>query len=163
MSAFTFRPAKRCSIEGCDGVGNRRGLCNAHRLRLKNHGDPMVIFNRPAGAGSIRTDGYIMHETGGRSVLEHVMVAEKALGKRLPKGVHVHHVDENRANNDPSNLVICSTSYHRLLHIRMRAFSACGHYDWLRCGICGVWSPPKQIKVYVPSGNRRHPTCKAMA
>ena len=151
----------KCYIDGCEGAGNWRGLCNTHRLRLKKHGDPTVIKNRRAGLGTLRADGYIMHESGGRAVLEHVMLAERALGKPLPRGVHVHHVDENRSNNAPSNLVICTAAYHRLLHLRMRAFAACGHYDWLRCGICGQWSPPSEIKVYVPSGNRRHPTCKA--
>jgi CRISPR/Cas system-associated exonuclease Cas4 (RecB family) len=47
----------------------------------------------------------------------HVAVAEAALGKKLPKGAVVHHVDLNPLNNDASNLVVCpSQSYHLLLH-----------------------------------------------
>ena len=50
---------------------------------------------------------------------EHRIIAERALGKPLPKGAKVHHVDENERNNAHSNLVICQDqSYHKLLHVR---------------------------------------------
>lgn len=48
-------------------------------------------------------------------------LAELALGKNLPKGACVHHVDGNPLNNESSNLVICpSHAYHMLLHKRLR-------------------------------------------
>lgn len=51
----------------------------------------------------------------------HRTIAERALGRPLPKGVQVHRHDGVRTNNDNSNLVICeSQSYHFLLHARMR-------------------------------------------
>ena len=69
--------------------------------------------------------------------LAHVDVAEKALGKPLPNGAEVHHIDENPSNNAPSNLVICpDVAYHKLLHQRQRAFDACGHYGWRKCQFC---------------------------
>lgn len=37
----------------------------------------------------------------------HILVAEKALGRTLPKGAEVHHVNEDRADNRNTNLVIC--------------------------------------------------------
>lgn len=33
-----------------------------------------------------------------------------------PEGFHVHHVDFNKTNNDPSNLVMLSHSDHRKIH-----------------------------------------------
>jgi hypothetical protein len=33
-----------------------------------------------------------------------------------PEGFHVHHVDFNKTNNDPENLVILSHSEHRKIH-----------------------------------------------
>ena len=49
------------------------------------------------------------------------LVAEKALGKQLPFGVEIHHVDGDNLNNAAKNLVICQDkAYHKLLHWRER-------------------------------------------
>lgn len=54
-----------------------------------------------------------------KTVVEHLLIAERALGHRLPKGAVVHHFDGNKRNNARTNLVICEDqSYHRLLHRR---------------------------------------------
>ena len=76
----------------------------------------------------------------GFQVLEHRVIAEKALGKPLPIKAQIHHIDGNPNNNDRSNLVICpDEAYHRLLHRRSDAVAACGHADWIKCSICGRW------------------------
>lgn len=63
-------------------------------------------------------------------VREHVMIAEKALGKILPVACPVHHFDLNRANNNNTNLVICEDNdYHRLLHTRQRVVAFGGNPD----------------------------------
>jgi hypothetical protein len=70
-------------------------------------------------------------------IFEHILVAEKALGKSLPPGACVHHKDEMQGNNDSSNLVICQdNAYHKFLHRRMRAYKACGHANWRKCKYC---------------------------
>jgi len=62
---------------------------------------------------------------GAKSLKQHRIIAEQALGKPLPNGVEVHHVDFNRSNNTPSNLVICKDkSYHQLLHRRHEVLDA---------------------------------------
>ena len=84
---------------------------------------------------------------------EHVLVAEKALGKPLPLGAIVHHVDGDGANNAHSNLVVCpDQGYHQLLHLRQRALAACGHADWVKCQFCKGWDDPGQMYTYVPKG-----------
>lgn len=39
---------------------------------------------------------------------EHILIAERALGKPLPRGTEVHHVDESKANNARTNLTTVS-------------------------------------------------------
>ncbi len=73
--------------------------------------------------------GYVLiavpgHPRAGKNnyIYEHVLVAEKALGRYLPDGVEIHHVNEIKHDNRGCNLVICENlDYHRLLHRRMRA------------------------------------------
>jgi len=60
-------------------------------------------------------------------VSAHILVAEAALGKHLPRGSAIHHVNGNKRNNRPRNLVICeSNSYHQLLHSRAKRLERLG-------------------------------------
>ena len=76
-------------------------------------------------------------------VHEHTMVAVKALGRALPKGACVHHVDENPRNNAPSNLVICQdNAYHKLLHVRATVRRCGGDPNTQRvCSKCSLLLP----------------------
>lgn len=69
---------------------------------------------------------------------EHIRVAERALGRPLPCGAEVHHVDGDSRNNEPRNLVICQDrAYHKLLHVRARVRAAGGDPNAQRiCSTC---------------------------
>lgn len=101
-------------------------------------------------------------------VAEHVAVVVRALGKPLRRSVKVHHVNENRGDNRPSNLVACdSQAYHVLLHARMRAYRATGDPRTQPCCMCGQYIRPGEIGTYVTRrlGRRRalftHARCEA--
>lgn len=100
-------------------------------------------------------------------IYEHHAVAETALGRLLPDGAEVHHVDEDPANNNGSNLVICeSHAYHYLLHLRRRAYLATGDAHSRKCGYCRKWDSPDNLSLGKPSrghatGNAWHKACAA--
>jgi hypothetical protein len=90
----------------------------------------------------------------GRSRAEHVVIAEKVIGRPLPKPACVHHVDGNPRTNDHNNLVVCpSQAYHKLLHRRQDALAACGNADWLKCRICKTYDAPSAL-VVKPRGDK---------
>ena len=41
---------------------------------------------------------------------------EEYNNRKIPKGYHIHHIDGDRYNNDPSNLLCCSPEEHWQIH-----------------------------------------------
>lgn len=67
--------------------------------------------------------GYVMvnvlnHPRAYRNeVYEHIIVAEKKIGRYLEKGENVHHINGIKDDNRPDNLVVCKTwAEHRKHH-----------------------------------------------
>lgn len=130
---------KPCLIDGCGNPLIARGWCALHYKRWKKYGDTSITKIRPKGSGEIH-DGYLVRSINGVKKRDHVRIAEAILGKPLPPGAVVHHIDGSRTNNEPSNLVICpDRAYHNLIHARMRALDATGNPNALRCNICGTY------------------------
>ena len=143
--------AKICSIEGCEKPVKSRGWCDMHWTRWRRHGDPLTEpMRRENVCGRKFVDyGYARQPDGeGGRRFEHVLIAEAVLGRPLPNGAEVHHVNGDGSDNRPGNLVICpSRSYHRLLHKRQRALDMCGHADWQKCEICGEYDDPANMYI----------------
>ena len=92
---------------------------------------------------------------------EHVLIATKILGKPLPEGAVIHHINNNHYDNRPCNLMICeSFSYHQVLHEREKAFKACGHATWRKCVFCKTYDKPKNLKIRPNPGHAYHARCK---
>ena len=91
-----------------------------------------------------------------RNMTMHALIVERILGRALPKGVEIHHVDGNGRNNEKSNLVVCPNhSYHSLLHMRSEALGACGDANWRKCRFCKKWDAPEKLAFWKrksPSG-----------
>ena len=75
-------------------------------------------------------------------VLEHILIAEKALGKFLPEKTVVHH-------HSPTQLVVCQdTAYHNFIHQRKRAYESCGHAHWRKCKYCKQYDYPENLIIF---------------
>lgn len=126
----------------------KRGLVRgAFRQYVHGHhtkrGQPSSRWN---GGITSTVKGYRIRRDDHR--FEHIIVVERALGKALRRTATVHHVNEDRADNKPPNLVACdSHSYHMLLHRRQRALDACGNPDWVRCRGCDTYGPLEAMRV----------------
>lgn len=152
--------ASNCSVDGCDKKSAKRAMCDKHYRRFMKHGDPLVTKKRPNGEGFLAL-GYLAKQTNGVKKFDHVEVAERALGKPLPPGAVVHHVNEIKTDNRPENLVICpDRAYHNLIHARLDAFNACGNADWVKCKYCKQYDDPRLLSQL--KGGRRvfwHKSC----
>ena len=137
-----------CSIQGCGRKVKARGWCNLHYRAFQRNGDPVKRQRKEKGGGSISVWGYHIVVKDGKERRAHVLVAEKALGHPLPVEAQVHHVNEDRLDNRPENLVICPNwDYHKLIHQRMRALEACGNANWRKCPSCKTYDNPENMRL----------------
>ncbi|MBE3092789.1 MAG: HNH endonuclease [Chloroflexi bacterium] len=79
-----------------------------------------VSWRKGKSQGYINTHGYLVFYINGKEYLAHRMIWEKYYGT-IPEGHIVHHKDENKLNNDISNLELKENrSKHMKLHHKLR-------------------------------------------
>jgi len=160
--------ANVCVVDGCDRKSRSRSLCKRHYARFVRYGDPLGhgSIRRPRGTGTIN-GGYHTTITAGIKKSSHREIAENALGKPLPNGAIVHHVDGNSLNNKNDNLVICKDqAYHLLIHARARAINSCGNPEYRPCALCKKYDSIESMKSVKRSGRENqsyyyHSKCHA--
>lgn len=144
------------------GAAHRgKAFSKEHRRKLSKA--KLGNRNRWKGGRCLREGGYIGVNSPGHPridlrgyVLEHVLVAERALGKYLPAGAVIHHFPKLPSEQ----LVICQDdTYHKLLHQRQRAFFACGHANWRKCYICKQYDAPDRLILRDPRHGACHRDC----
>lgn len=97
-------------------------------------------------------------------VLEHIVIAEKKLGRSLEPGEVVHHIDHNKTNNSPDNLMVFETSgqhimyhYGGIAHQKENGAWTCemsDHYE--TCKYCGKFF---KLSKYVYAKKRENRYC----
>lgn len=149
-----------CDVDGCKNKHRSGGFCNKHYIAYRKGKNPHTTISfRERGSGSISKYGYLMVGVNKQRKMQHVLIAERAIGKTLPSGAQVHHVNGNRHDNTNGNLVICpNQAYHSLLHSREGALNNCGNASFRKCWICGEYGDP--LTMGRNSGAFHHHICR---
>lgn len=94
-----------------------------HNFRESKAGDQSPNWK---GGRQISSHGYVVLWTPEGRQYEHIVVAEKAIGRKLkyitpghPDNEVVHHINGNKLNNGNNNLLVCTHAYHTELHHRL--------------------------------------------
>ncbi|HHS84302.1 MAG TPA: hypothetical protein ENK38_05155 [Gammaproteobacteria bacterium] len=98
-------------------------FCNAEFKRLpyliRKHGNGFCSMNCYASyqrTGYIDNKGYSRIGFGGKSFLEHRLVIEKSLGRKLLSTEIIHHIDGDKLNNSLCNLEVTNRVDHQRHH-----------------------------------------------
>lgn len=109
----TLSPARLYQLhQNPVGSGNQEGV---RRLYGKDHPNWK--------GGHIAGNGYrVISKRGKTNLYEHRVIAEEMIGRPLEKDEIVHHIDGNRSNNAPENLVVMKRGEHDRLKDGVRAY-----------------------------------------
>lgn len=116
-----IRTSKFCSYR-CGKIERKWSDTHKNNIRISKMGEKNPSFS---GGKRISKSGYVLvldrDNTSSNSrgyILEHRLVMEKHIGRKLKKSEHIHHINEIKTDNRIDNLKIMSASEHSSHHIK---------------------------------------------
>jgi hypothetical protein len=95
----------------------RNGVMRDGRFKSNNQNWNGGVLKTAAGYVKIRDPLNVMADSRGY-VWEHRLVMAKHLGRSLRRTEVVHHIDDNKSNNDLSNLMLFKSQSDHIAHHR---------------------------------------------
>ena len=118
VSYWNVYKLERHLCRGCNNA--EQGVKKRGRV---SHNKGKKKSNPKIGSTLIDASGYVnvymgsLSTRAGKYMLQHRMVVEADLGRKLDSKEVVHHVDGDKTHNNLANLFVCtSMSHHRLVH-----------------------------------------------
>ena len=90
-------------------------------ITVKNYETARIIPSKKmteCGMAIFRKGRYMKYVSGNRSIPLTRLIYQKHIGK-IPKGYEIHHIDGDKFNDDPSNLIALSHEEHVAIHRKM--------------------------------------------
>jgi hypothetical protein len=110
--------------------GSKHNTKTREKMAAHKRGQRGAASN--AWKGGHLVGGYIQTGGGRNRRYLHREIAVELLKRPLLPGEQVHHVDQDRAHNNPSNLLVLHTTPHTQLHAAMRRSPGLDQRQWLR-------------------------------
>lgn len=122
-------------VKGCiPWMKGKKGKVNSGSFKKGEHRSIATEFKKGENLGKNHRNwkggryklkiGYIVryapnHPRAYRNmVYEHILIAEKKIGRRLKKGEVVHHINRIKYDNRPENLIVFKNNQEHLKHHR---------------------------------------------
>lgn len=131
-------------VKGFEGVYQ---VSNLGRLKsFKKYSDGYILSENNEKGGYLSVVLYDSIQKKRRCTRIHVLVAESFIGE-IPKGYHVHHIDDNKQNNVVTNLEIIHPKKHRIETHRQHPQISTGMMNYNK------FERPKHILQYDSDGH----------